>query len=175
MSPHLQCIRVKAEALTRDFSPQDWRSGSPGKWCASGIFEHLILSYSATTKGTLKTLQAAEPFCREVTWGNRAAQFYTVSLGIFPKGRKAPKSTIPSERVLDDPLRRFNDALVAMNATLNDAERRFGKKARILDHPILGPLTAEQWRRFHRVHAFHHLAQIAALRSSAKAKNAVAA
>ena len=174
MSPHLQRVRVKAEGLTRDFSPQDWQRGNPGKWCASEILEHLILSYSATTKGTLKTLHAAEPFCRQLTWGDRAAQFYVISLGIFPKGRTAPKQTLPSKTLLDNPLRRFNDALVAMNATLNDAERRFGKKARILDHPALGPLTAEQWRRFHRVHTFHHLAQIAVLKSSAKVTNAAA-
>ena len=88
MSPHLQRVRVKAEGLTRDFSPQDWQRGNPGKWCASEILEHLILSYSATTKGTLKTLHAAEPFCRQLTWGDRAAQFYVISLGIFPKAER---------------------------------------------------------------------------------------
>lgn len=168
MSPHLEPIRSKAEALAGDFSPDDWQRGRPGKWRASSIFEHLILAYSATTKGALKTLQAAEPFCREITWRDRVAQFYVLRLGIFPRGRKAPKSTEPSGELLEDPLRRFNDALVAMNATLNDAERRFGKDMKILEHPALGPLTAEQWRRFHHVHSMHHLAQIAAIRRDAK-------
>ena len=174
MSPHLERVRTKAEALTRDFSPADWRRARSGKWSASSIIEHLILTYTGTTKGTLKTLQASEPFCRETTWRDRMAQFYVVGLGIFPRGRKAPKGAEPSGEPLDDPLRRFNDALVAMNATLNDAERRFGKASRILEHPILGPMTAEQWRRFHRVHAFHHLAQIAALRDKSKSESAAA-
>jgi hypothetical protein len=61
-----------------------------------------------------------------------------------------------------EPLRQFNDALVAMDATLADAEKRFGAKARLLRHPVLGPLTAQQWRRFHEVHGRHHLKQIVA-------------
>jgi hypothetical protein len=160
--------------VTRDFSGDDWRSARPGKWCALEILEHLTLTFSGTTRGMLKTMQASEPFCREATWRDRVAQFYVVELGIFPRGRKSPANVVPSGKLDDNPLRTFSDALVAMNATLNDAERRFGKKTKILDHPVLGPLSAEQWRRFHRVHAFHHLAQIAKLRSSANARHAAA-
>lgn len=163
MSPHLERVRAKAEALTHEFAADDWQCARPGKWSVSAIFEHLILAYTGTTKGVLKTLQAAEPYCREITSRDRVAQFYVLTLGIFPRGRKSPKSAEPSGEPLDQPLRKFNDALVAMNATLNDAERRFGRNAKILDHPALGPLTAEQWRKFHRVHSFHHLGQIAAL------------
>jgi len=49
-----------------------------------------------------------------------------------------------------------------MDASLADAERRFGHRTRVLFHPILGPLTAQQWRRFHLVHGRHHLKQIEA-------------
>lgn len=169
MSPQLKRIRTRAETVTRDFTAEDWAASRPGKWSAGEIFEHLILSFSGTTKGLLRAMELAEPVCREVTVRDRVAQFYVVQLGIFPGGRKSPNSAQPTGVPLHDPLRRFNDALVAMNATLFDAERRFGNKTRLLEHPALGPLTAEQWRRFHRVHAFHHLAQIAALRGTAKA------
>ena len=57
-------------------------------------------------------------------------------------------------------MRQFNDALVAMDATLTDAEKRFGSVAKILDHPILGPLERRGWRRVHLVHARHHLKEI---------------
>jgi hypothetical protein len=30
----------------------------------------------------------------------------------------------------------------------------------MLDHPILGPLTVDQWRKFHVVHTEHHVRQI---------------
>jgi hypothetical protein len=34
----------------------------------------------------------------------------------------------------------------------------------LLDHPILGPLTAAQWMKFHRVHGMHHVKQMQRLR-----------
>jgi hypothetical protein len=174
LSPHLQQVRSKAERLTREFLPQDWHGAPEGKWCASQIFEHLMLAFTATTKGLLKVMQAGEPFCRDITWRDRAAKFYVVQLGIFPKGVQAPKHTLPNDDPQVDLLRRFNDALVAMDATLTDAERRFGKSIRVLDHPIVGPLTAQEWRRFHRVHAYHHFRQIAARRGSASLTKASA-
>jgi hypothetical protein len=126
--------------------------------------EHLRLTFTATTKGLLKTMQAGEAFCREVTWRDRTSRFYVLRLGRVPAGLKAAPNLTPQQGLLGDNLRHFNDALVALNATLEDAERRFGKKIRILEHPMLGPLTAEEWRRFHRVHAEHHFRQIVARR-----------
>ncbi len=112
-------------------------------------------------------MQAGEPFCRDATWRDRASRLYVLRLGQIPSGLEATKNITPKQGLPSGNLRAFNDALVAMNATLTDAERRFGKKKRILDHPILGPLTAEEWRRFHRVHAEHHFRQIVARRPRA--------
>jgi hypothetical protein len=160
LSPHLENVRAEAERLTRDFSPYEWRYSRDGEWSASLILEHLLLTFTATTKGLLKTMRANELFCREATWRDRAGRFYVLRLGRIPAGLKAAKHITPKQGLTGDNLRGFNDALVAMNATLNDAERRFGKSTRILEHPSLGPLTAEEWRRFHRVHAEHHFRQI---------------
>ncbi len=167
MSPHLEKVRAEAERLTRDFSPHEWRYSRDGEWSASLILEHLLLTFTATTKGLLKTMQAGEPFCREATWRDRAGRFYVLHLGRVPDGLKAAKHITPKQGLPGDNLRPFNDALVAMNTTLDDAERRFGRTIRILEHPMLGPLTAEEWRRFHRVHAEHHFRQIVARRSPA--------
>jgi len=161
VSPHLEKVRAEAHRVTRDLSPDDWLHSPAGKWSASQILEHLLLTFTATTKGTLKTMQAGSPFCREATWRDRAGRFYVLGLGRIPGGLKAARNITPREGLSGNNLRAFNDALVAMDATLTDAERRFGRKTRILDHPILGPLTAEQWRRFHLVHARHHFRQIA--------------
>lgn len=164
MSPHLEKVRARAERLTRDYSPDEWHYSRPGEWSASLILEHLLLTFTATSKGILKTMQAGAPFCREETWRDRAGRLYVLRLGCIPSGLTAAKNITPKQGLPGNNLRAFNDALVAMNSLLNDAERRFGKKTRILDHPILGPLTAEEWRRFHRVHAAHHFRQIVALR-----------
>ncbi len=164
MSPHLEKVRSEAERLTRDFSSEDWHYSRNGQWSASCILEHLLLAFTATTKGLLRTMQAGEPFCREATWRDRAGRLYVLRLGRIPTGLKASKQVTPQLGLPGNSLRAFNDALVAMNTTLNDAERRFGKRIRILDHPNLGPLTAEEWRRFHWVHSEHHFRQIAARR-----------
>ncbi len=174
LSPHLEKVRATAQRLTRDFSPDDWHYSHDGQWSASLILQHLLLTFTATTRGMLRTMQANEPFCREATWKDRAGRFYVLRLGRIPTGLKAARNITPRQGLLGDNLRAFNDALVAMNAMLNDAERRFGKNTRIMDHPNLGPLTAEEWRRFHWVHAEHHFRQIvdrrprmAAMRASA--------
>jgi hypothetical protein len=51
-----------------------------------------------------------------------------------------------------------------MDDQIAKCEARFGKRTRVLDHPILGPLTGRQWRKFHWVHGQHHLKQIHKLR-----------
>ena len=68
---------------------------------------------------------------------------------------------MPGDGLSADSMRHFYDALVAMDSTLFDAERRFGRRAKLLDHPFLGPLNAQEWRLFHRTHTRHHLKQVA--------------
>jgi hypothetical protein len=58
----------------------------------------------------------------------------------------------------------LGEKLAAMDELITQCETRFGRSTRILDHPVLGPLTARQWRRFHLVHAQHHAKQIWRLR-----------
>lgn len=77
----------------------------------------------------------------------------------MPSGRSAFKQICPEDGLDLASMRRFYDALVAMDATLQDAERRFGRNTLLLDHPFLGPLNAQEWRLFHRAHTRHHLKQ----------------
>jgi hypothetical protein len=51
-----------------------------------------------------------------------------------------------------------------LTEVIGDAEARFGIGVDLLDHPILGPLTAAQWRKFHLVHGLHHTKQVLRLR-----------
>jgi hypothetical protein len=53
-----------------------------------------------------------------------------------------------------------------MDAIVAQCEARFGC-GKVLDHPILGPLTAAQWRKFHLIHGRHHVKQIDRLREQA--------
>lgn len=133
-----------------------------GKWSPLQVLEHLVLSYTATTKGLLRAMETGRPERTTRTLGHRFKSLYVLGMGRFPSGIEAPEHTVPRDGLGSDPLRRFNDALVAMDASLADAERRFGHRTRVLIHPVLGPLTAQQWRRFHLVHGRHHLTQIEA-------------
>jgi hypothetical protein len=54
---------------------------------------------------------------------------------------------------------RIRSDLADMDTLLLRAIERFGTGP-VLDHPILGPFTAADWARFHRVHTRHHCRQI---------------
>jgi hypothetical protein len=54
--------------------------------------------------------------------------------------------------------------IAAMDAIIAQAEEKYGKRTRLLDHPILGPLQGREWRKFHWVHGLHHVKQMRALR-----------
>lgn len=160
VSPELEHIRREVERITSTMSPHDWRYAPPGKWSCAQILEHLLLSYTATIQGTQAALQNGKPLGGHPTLKDKLATFYVARMGIVPSGRRAPKASYPAHGSGVESLRQFNDALVAMDAALTNAEKRFGRVAKILDHPILGPMNTKEWRRFHRAHAAHHLKQI---------------
>jgi len=56
--------------------------------------------------------------------------------------------------------------IVEMDAVIAQCEARFGHRVALLDHPILGPLTARQWKKFHLVHGMHHRKQLLRLREA---------
>jgi len=162
LSPELESVRREANSAMSAASVDALSHAVNGKWSPLQVLEHLVLSYTATTKGLLRAMETGRPERSRRTFGHRMRGVYVFGLGRFPAGVEAPKHTVPRDSLGTEPLRRFNDALVAMDASLADAERRFGHRTRVLFHPILGPLTAQQWRRFHLVHGRHHLKQIEA-------------
>ena len=141
------------------------------KWCVAEILEHLYLTYTGTIKGFEKCLQAGKPLARVPTLQDRMRTMVVVKLGHMPKGRKAPQNAmprgLPPERVLAEVV----EKIAAMDAIITEAESKFGSELRLLDHPILGPLQAKEWRKFHWVHGRHHLKQMQRLRSKLRASS----
>jgi hypothetical protein len=160
LSPELEKIRREVARVTGDFSEEHWLCAPEGKWNSACILEHLMLSYTGTTKGLQRAMAGGSPMGGKPTVKDRFRCFVVLGLGLLPRGRTAPKHTTPKDGLPPGSVQKFSDALVAMDATLMDAEKRFGCKAKVLDHPIIGPLNAKQWRRFHCAHAMHHLKQI---------------
>ena len=72
----------------------------------------------------------------------------------------APERAVPRGMSPEEAQQAIAPELQKMGLGLDDCERRFGVRTKILDHPILGPLTAEQWRKFHWIHGRHHARQI---------------
>jgi hypothetical protein len=170
MHPLVRSTLVEIERATAGMTADDWQRHPDGKWSAAEVLEHLSITFGSTAKGLQKVLDAG----RHPSAKRSAAQFFrklvVIDIGYFPSGRKAPTFTVPTGISGEEALRRVRDYLPAMDQAINECERRFGSKI-IGPHPVIGPLTAEQWRRFHLIHTRHHMKQIARLR----AERAVAA
>jgi hypothetical protein len=139
-----------------------WRH--PGKWCAAEVLEHLYLTYVGTTRGLEKVIAGGTPLATPPSLSQRAMTFVIVNLGYMPAGREAPAIVkpkgVPAEQVRNE----IWDKLAAMDAVITQCEERFGRDVKLLNHPILGALTAPQWRALHLVHGRHHRKQILRLR-----------
>ncbi len=160
---------------TRDFfvAPLAGRSADqvaqrPGsdtaRWNARQVVEHLLLTWRLTTDGIDARLQKGRPLLSRPTMAQHCMQFAVCELGYFPKGRKAPAPVQPGPETTepvsgDELIARMNEALAAMDSMLNRIEPE-AKGAVVLTHVTLGPMTVRRWRRFHRTHAKHHVAQM---------------
>ena len=98
----------------------------------------------------------------------RVLTFVIVALGHMPAGRKAPAIAQPKGLPVEQVRNKIGAKLAAMDAIIAQCEARFGRRVKLLDHPILGPLTAAQWRKLHLVHGRHHQKQLLRLRESTR-------
>lgn len=133
---------------------------APGAWTIAQILEHLSRAFSGTAEGARRVVAKDQPTARSVDLRAGVRIFLVVECGYLPSGRQAPKSTLPVGVDPAEALPQAIDNLRAMDAALEAAAATFGARVRLMDHPILGPLSARQWRRFHWIHTRHHVRQI---------------
>ena len=164
MDAYLQRLQEAIASATRDMSAEDLQRHPEGKWSTAEVLEHLYLTYTGTTKAFERCLQAGEPQARTPMLMDRMRAFVVTGLGHLPEGRKSPKHALPRGMAVEEVVRDIGPRISAMDDQIAKCEARFGKRTRVLDHPILGPLTGRQWRKFHWVHGRHHLKQIHKLR-----------
>jgi hypothetical protein len=112
-------------------------------------------------------MQAGKPLATEASMRHHIRAFVVVGLGHMPTGRKSPATAQPRGLPAETVRNEVGAKLVAMDAIIEQCEARFGRRVHLLDHPILGPLTATQWRNFHLVHGQHHQKQLLKLREGA--------
>ena len=164
MHPDLEsCLAIVLD-VTRGGGDECRARRDPAKWSVVEIVEHLTRAYSGTAKGFERCVEKGAPLATTPTIKQRVQQFALIRLGLFPEGRQAPKHIVPSGE-LD--LNAVVDAVRRDLARLDEAAAKTKHalgRGKMLDHPVLGALTVDQWLRFHVVHTRHHAKQISARR-----------
>jgi hypothetical protein len=176
MHPYLEQARTILEEAVNGMRDDEMTAKRAGKWSPAEIVEHLALAFGATAAGMQHRLRTGEVECRRATMKDRVATLMVVTFGYIPTGREAPAYTVPSGVSAENALRSMRENLAQMDAAIAEMEQRFGDRV-IGMHPVIGPLNANQWRKFHMVHSRHHARQIAMIKAEAgrqKMTNAVA-
>jgi len=168
---HLQRLQQEIASAVAGLSSEQLSWHPPGKWCAAEVLEHLYLTYTGTTKGFGRVAQAGESLATAQSWRQRGRALVVVGFGYFPSGREAPPVARPRGVPIEKVLAEIGAKIAEMDEIITRCEEKLGARSKLLDHPILGPLTAAQWRKFHLVHGRHHIKQIRRLRRGAVARH----
>ena len=164
MDPRLDRLKQSLESAVEGMSSEQLSWHLPGKWSAAEVLEHLYLTYTGTTRGLEKVLTHGAPLATKPSMAQRVLTFVVVRLGHVPAGLEAPARVQPKGLPVEQVRNEMGAKLAAMDATIARCEARFGRHVKLLDHPILGALTAAQWRTLHVVHGRHHQRQLLRLR-----------
>lgn len=164
VSPYLgRCLHMILDA-TAGITPEAAARRAGDRWSVVEIVEHLQRAYSGTAKGLERSVEKGAPLATTATFKQSLQVFALINLGYFPHGRQAPKHIVPTGAIaLPEVIAGVKRDLAWLDAAAVKAQEAFGS-AKVLDHPILGAFTVDQWLRFHLVHTRHHEKQIRARR-----------
>jgi Protein of unknown function (DUF1569) len=165
MDANLEKLQRALTDATAGMSEEEMSWHPEGKWCAAEVLEHLYLTYTGTVKGFERAIQKGHPQMTPATMRQRVAQLMVVVFGHMPEGRKAPPMATPKGLSQDKVRTAIGAKIGEMDEIISRCESQIGAGKNVMEHLILGPLTAAQWRKFHLVHGLHHVKQIRALRS----------
>lgn len=139
-------------------------AGDARNWSGWQVVDHLSRSWQSTSVNLDERLQKNRPLQTRPSLQQQIGTIAVCRMGYFPKGRQSPERVLPGPNP-EAPI--TGDALIEqIRATLDEMDRCLSKaeqqagRARVLTHPVLGPLNVENWRLFHRAHARHHAPQL---------------
>ena len=164
MDSRLDTLKRSLESAVEGMSSEQWSRHLSGKWCTAEVLEHLYLTYVGTTRGLEKVIARGTPLATRPSLAQRVLTFVVVKLGYMPAGREAPAMVQPRGVPVEQVRNEIWAKLAEMDAIIARCEARFGRHVKLLDHPILGALSAAQWRTLHLVHGRHHQKQLLRLR-----------
>ena len=169
-------MHADLEAVAAGFEPvlsgrtaqecQRHPDGDARRWDAEQIVAHLVMTYKSTNDLLRKRMEVGVPVEELETLTQRFLQWLVIRQGFLPRGAKAPEFSLPDRagwaaKSGAELVEELRAGLAEMDGVLADCEAMFGRNP-VGTHFIFGPLTAGQWRRFHRVHGLHHLKQVKA-------------
>jgi hypothetical protein len=160
LDPHLTRLKAEIESAVEGLYIEQLSWHPSGKWSVAEILEHLYLTYTGTSKGFSRLLDSGKAPGKAPTLKQRVGTLIVVEYGYFPGGMKTPRVAIPRGLPPEKSLAEIGLKIADMEEIMATCEARFGPRTRLLDHPVLGPLSVSQWRKFHLVHGLHHVKQI---------------
>src|ERR1700704_4966505 len=127
MDSYLERLQAAIISATEGMTTSDLTRHSEGKWSTAEVLEHLYLSYTGTTKGCERCLQAGRPLARAPNLRDRLVTTVVVGAGYFPRGREAPKNTRPRGMTAEKVLADIGSQIATMDALIAQCEERYGK------------------------------------------------
>ncbi len=168
MDPNFQRLHQAIAAATAGLTPAQLAVKTNDKWSIAEILEHLYLTYTPTTKAFQRCVDQNHSLASPRTLKDVLQTFVVVGLGHLPEGRTAPERTRPQGMPTQNLVPLILSEIAAMDTAANACRTVLGPRTRVIDHPILGALTVDQWSKFHWVHGRHHVKQILARRAALK-------
>ncbi len=166
MNVYLERTQNEIDSAIRGMSLDEMQQHPEGKWSVAQILEHLCRAFSTTVPHLKKCLDRGVPTASQPTLRQLLTATTVVGFSYLPSGRSAPEYTVPRGMPPEEAIAKIRPGLLAMDSVLHECVERFGARVKLADHSILGPLSANQWAKFHWVHTRHHMKQIARIRST---------
>jgi len=173
MNPELQavCDGYRARLAGR---PVEWcrlhPRGDDHAWSPQQLVEHLVLAMRSSAQVLEARIEKGRPSRANATLIQGLRRTAVLTFRRLPRGIPAPPFVRPGQ--LDWPpmdgsalVSRFYSEVESTARVLTVFAESFGN-SRAASHFLLGPLSAEEWRRFHVIHCRHHLAQLRRIESA---------
>ncbi len=173
-------LKSALEPLAEQISPLSLEEAQvppvPGqdRWCAQQIIEHLILTYELTSDSVARQLKTGRIPRNRRNVLEFFLRMQTIGLGHMPNGVPAMRAVRPTEftpQAGPELAERFLAAAEAMDALLVEGRKKFGIQV-CGTHPSFGVMRVDEWRRYHAIHARHHVPQLETAVRNARAQKA---
>jgi hypothetical protein len=167
MNPIFAETLAAIDGATNGMTEEQLAFHPEGKWSTAEILEHLALAFGATARGLERALAEGKPLGDLPSIKDRIKSFVVLNVGYFPPGRKSPPMVEPKGSMSGmEALAQIRGNLRKMDELHAECQKKISRERCIANHPVLGPLTFDQWPKFHRIHTLHHMKQVATLRAA---------